>query len=159
MGAIQPSPGELVVLTNVERGSDLHTPERLGFRPGTNVVIKRWSPESHLEWLTVCRAAIDIKGQDFRSKHKPPAKALDFIASGVPLAMNPNSSSTEHLRQLGFELASPDDINHWLSADYAERTIRFGRAVNEMLSLSSMCVRWKWLLREVVNANGVGGDS
>ena len=54
-------------------------------------------------------AAIDIKGDDFRSRHKPPAKAIDFIASGVPLAMNPDSSMVEHLARMGFDVASPLD--------------------------------------------------
>ena len=43
--------------------------------------------------LELAVAAIDIKGDDFRARHKPPAKMLDFLASGVPVITNPGSSS------------------------------------------------------------------
>jgi hypothetical protein len=77
---------------------------------------------------TAARAVIDIKGQDIRSRHKPPAKGIDVIASGVPLAMNPDSSTAEHLARMGFEVASPLDTDRWLSREYWEETRRFGLA-------------------------------
>jgi hypothetical protein len=38
-------------------------------------------------------------------------KAIDFIASGLALAMNPDSSPVEHLARMGFEICSPENIN------------------------------------------------
>jgi hypothetical protein len=101
-----PLPGQLQILTNPEMPGKMPEPKEFGFRRGKAVRIERWSKEAHLELLAGARAALDIKGSDFRARHKPPAKAIDFIASGVPLAMNPDSSAAEHLARMGFEVAS-----------------------------------------------------
>src|SRR5205823_4435613 len=130
-----PLAGTLLVLTNPEDPQHVPRPEQLGFRQPERVLVKRWTPEEHLACVAKACAAIDIKGEDFRSRHKPPAKAIDFIASGVPLAMNPGSSPVEHLADLGFEVASPLDPDRWLSQEYAEETLRFGAALRELLSL------------------------
>jgi hypothetical protein len=78
-----------------------------GFASHVDVQIEEWTPQRQLGLTAGARAALDIKGDDFRSRHKPPAKAIDFIASGVPLAMNPDSSPVEHLARMGFDVASP----------------------------------------------------
>ena len=148
---VLPHPWPLVVLTNFEGVAP--TPVDLGFRGNLVVNVERWSPESHLEWLRRCRAALDIKGNDFRARHKPPAKALDYLASGIPLAINADSSSVEHLRNMGFEVATPDDTAMWFSHEYAMETARFGRTVNDLLSLRRINIRWQWLLRDVFAAN------
>ncbi len=152
-------PAELIVLTNVEHEADLHDPTRLGFQTGAGVRVERWSPEAHTDWITRCRAALDIKGDDFRARHKPPAKALDFLASGVPLAMNADSSSAEHLREMGFDLAEATDVEHWLSREYAEETARFGRTISDLLSLPRISARWRWLLWDVLTAAGHGTNA
>ncbi len=152
-------PGELSVLTNVEDTADLHDPTRLGFRTGMHVKVTRWSPDAHRDSLRQCRAALDIKGDDFRARHKPPAKALDFLASGIPLAMNADSSSTEHLRELGFDIAEPTNLKHWLSREYADDTVQFGRAVSDLLSLPRISARWRWMLHEVLTAVGSGAET
>ena len=41
-------------------------------------------PARHQDWLGMARAALNIKGTDFRSRHKPATKAYDFIAPGIP---------------------------------------------------------------------------
>jgi hypothetical protein len=96
------------------------------------------------------RAALDIKGDDFRARHKPPAKAIDFLAAGVPLAMKPDSCVVEHLARLGFAVASPLDAAAWLSPEYDEETRRFGAALRELLSLERVGRRWRRLLEEVL---------
>ena len=96
------------------------------------------------------RAAIDVKGNDFRSRHKPPAKAIDFLASGVPLAMNHDSSPVEHLARMGFEVADPRDTERWLSREYWEETRRFGAALRELLSLERVARRWKRVIDDVL---------
>jgi hypothetical protein len=82
---------------NLEDPADPPSPAEVGFRRDAEIRIHHWSPERQLALTAAARAAIDIKGDDFRSRHKPPAKAIDFIASGVPLAMNEHSSPVEHL--------------------------------------------------------------
>lgn len=100
-------PFALDVLTNLENPDDVPSPEELGFMTGANVAIHNWSVDKHIALLGSARACLDIKGDDFRARHKPPAKALDVIASGVPFAINEDSSTAEHLNGLGFQIASP----------------------------------------------------
>jgi hypothetical protein len=114
------------------------------------VRVENWSKERQIELTAGAKAALDIKGQDFRSRHKPPAKAIDFIASGVPLALNPDSCVVEHLARMGFEVASPLDTKRWLSRAYWEETRRFGAALRELLSLHRIGLRFKRIIEEVL---------
>jgi hypothetical protein len=145
--------GPLDVLTNFEVPEHPPTPTQIGFRTKTEVRIHNWSPERHLALTAAARAVIDIKGEDFRSRHKPPAKAIDFIASGVPLAMNEGSSPVEHLARMGFDVACPLDPERWLSRDYWKETRRFGLALRELLSLERVVRRWRRIIQ------GVSGDT
>jgi len=144
-------PRPLIVLTNPEHPEVPMRPAAYGFRAGIDVHMEVWSANRHLELLTVVSAAIDIKGHDFRSTHKPPAKAIDFLAAGVPLAMNGDSSSTEHLAQMGFDVADPEDLDYWLSAAYWEETRRFGAALAELLSRPRVTGRCRRLLDGILS--------
>jgi hypothetical protein len=95
------------------------------------------------------RAVIDIKGRDFRARCKPPAKGIDFVASGVPLAMDPDSSTAEHLARMGFEVADPLDADRWLLREYWEETRRFGVALRELVSLERVARRIKRIIDDV----------
>jgi hypothetical protein len=103
--------------------------------------------------------AIDIKRTDFRSRHKPPAKAIDFIASGLPLAVNADNSPVEHLARLGFEVASLLDTDRWLSREYWKETRRFGQALREILSLEGIGRRLKWIIDDVLAQKQLLGRS
>jgi hypothetical protein len=145
-----PLPGKLVILTNPENPEVIPQPQDLGFRGKQEVCIEMWSKEKQFKLTQGARAAIDIKGTDFRSRHKPPAKAIDFIASGLPLAMNPDSSPSEHLARFGFEVASPLDSARWLSKAYWQEIRRFGQALREILSLERIGRRYKRIIDEVL---------
>jgi hypothetical protein len=75
---------------------------------------------------------------------------LDYIASGLPLAMNPESSPVEHLSRMGFEVASPLNWDYWLSEEYWQETQRFGRAIRELLSLERIGRRFHGHIEEVL---------
>lgn len=143
-------PGELRVLTNLDErlGTD---PARYGFAPGRLVWIEPWSAERHRALLEASRAALDIKGTDFRQRHKPATKAMDVIASGVPLAMNAGSSSAAAVRELGFELATPEDTGRWLSREYWKQTVQLGRRIREQLSRRQVGLRLKRIIDEVLH--------
>ncbi len=126
-------PAELKVLTNLKDG-EAGDPQSFGFRGPTEVRIESWSAERHRSSLETARAAIDVKGDDFRQRHKPPAKAIDCIASGVPLAMNSDSSSAAYLRRLGIEVARPEDPGRWFSEDYWRKTRTLGAELRGQLS-------------------------
>jgi hypothetical protein len=130
-----------------ERSSELAA--AFGFMKGREVWVEDWSAQRQRELTAIAAGAIDIKGDDFRQRHKPPAKAIDFIASGLPLAMN-ESSSTEQLARLGFEIASPLDAGRWFSGQYREDTAAFGRELRERLSLRRVGMAWSTLVEEVL---------
>lgn len=98
-----PLPGPLRVLTNPEQPGLVPSSAAWGFQRPESVGVEEWSAELHRRRTAEARAALDFKGRDFRQRHKSPAKAIDFIASGVPLAMNADSSPVEHLARMGFE--------------------------------------------------------
>lgn len=152
-------PADLCVLTNLEDPHRRVAPSEFGFRSSIDIQIENWTASRHLELLSVARAALDIKGSDFRSRHKPPTKAIDFIAAGLPLAMNVGTSSAEHLARLGFEVARPEDTAHWLSYDYWTETQRFGQALREMLSLQRIGRRYRMLVEELTEAEERGVTS
>jgi len=145
-----PLPGELVILTNPENPAAPPTSSQLGFRGRQPVRVEVWSAELQEIRTGECRAALDVKGDDFRSRHKSPAKAIDFIASGVPLAMNPGSSPVEHLARLGFEVPSPLALDRWLACNYWEETQRFGAALREMYSRRRVAYRMLQIIEEAL---------
>jgi len=142
-------PGPLDVLTNLENPARPPSPAELGFGAHVEVRVHDWSPHRHIEMTMHARAVIDIKGNDFRARHKPPAKGIDVIASGVPLAMNPESSTVEHLARMGFRVAGPLDHARWLSRDYWEETRRFGLALRELLTRERVAARLRLVIDEV----------
>lgn len=142
---------ELWVLTDFPADEVISAATALGFRNGRSVRIERWTPVRHIEWTTRARAALDVKGDDFRSRHKPPTKALDFLASGVPLAMNPDSSSTEHLLQkYGFQIAALEDQEHWLSAEYWRDVQQLAPRLKSELSLEVVAARFFAMIQSLV---------
>jgi hypothetical protein len=145
-----PLPSELCVLTNLEDPARRPHPSDFGFSVHHQIRIENWTRERHIELVVGARGALDVKGDDFRSRHKPPAKAIDFIAAGLPLAMNPESSPVEHLRRMGFEVTSPLDWDRWLSQEYWEETRRFGWSLRELLSRERIGRRLRNVIEDVL---------
>lgn len=136
-------PAELWVLTNPQQGTRSPQAAQFGFRSRNDVKIGLWTDQRHRAWTETARAAIDIKAADFRSRHKPPAKAFDFIASGVPFALNSAGAAVDQLRTMGFQVASPEDPDHWLSPQYWQETVQFGRLLRRTLTRAQIGLRWK----------------
>jgi hypothetical protein len=145
-----PLQGELYVLTNPDNPETALEAADLGFRPDSPIRIQTWNKERHLALTAQARAAIDVKGNDFRSRHKPAAKAIDFIASGLPLAMNPDSCVVDHLARMGFDIPSPLDTSSWLSMEFWRETVTFGKALREVLSLARIGRRYKRIIDDVL---------
>jgi len=139
-------PAELWILTNLEENERNVTPQQFGFRENEKIRIEKWNPQKHREWIGLARAAIDIKGDDFRQRHKPPTKALDCLASGLPLAMNQDSNSVSYLARLGFEVAAPDNQAHWFSQEYWEQIQRLAKSLRQELSRGRIGQRFKQII-------------
>ncbi|AMV24179.1 D-inositol 3-phosphate glycosyltransferase [Gemmata sp. SH-PL17] len=147
-----PLPAPLDVLTNPESPGPVPSAAELGFRADRDVRVHEWTPERHRQFVVTARAALDVKGDEFRARHKPPAKALDFVASGLPLAMNPGTSSAEHLAALGLEVPSPLDPGTWLSERYAQGTRRLGERLTRELAPARVADRVRKLLVGVLRS-------
>ena len=138
---------ELVVLTNASVTLD---PNAYGFQPHNRIRIERWTEERQLQLTEECRCALDVKGDDFRSRHKPPAKAIDFLASGIPLALQPESSPAMHLAKEGFRVAALDDPARWNSREYWDEVVQFAAELRGRLTLERVAKRWSNIIWNVL---------
>jgi hypothetical protein len=58
-----------------------------------------WSERLQAEMMRDCKAAVDIKmTEKFEQYLKPPTKAQQYVASGIPFAVNSDSYSAEYFR-------------------------------------------------------------
>lgn len=135
---------DLWVLTNFE--GDCSSANSLGFR-SENVKVERWCEQKHMHYLNVASVAVDIKGTDFRARHKPPAKALDFLASGIPLITNRGSSADLHLGTLGFRPIYDDSWQLELGDEHRKSTMEFGAKLQSTLSRRSVLGHLSELLK------------
>lgn len=146
-----PLPAPLDVLTNPETPGRVPAATEFGFRPGREVRVHEWTPDRHRRFAASARAALDVKGDDFRSRHKPPAKALEFVASGLPIALDPGGSAAEHLAGLGLKVPSPLDVGEWLSERYWKAVRRVGeRLTRDDLSHERVAGRFRSLVERAV---------
>ena len=107
-----------------------------------------WSEEEQIQLLGEAKAGLDIKGNDFHQMTKPPTKIQQFVASGVPSAVNRDSYSWEWFHGRGFDLADPDDEERWFSRRYWEETREFGTDLRDEISKSSVVSSYLDLLRD-----------
>ena len=91
-----------------------------------------WSEAAQATLMQGCKAAIDIKGSSFSQVTKPPTKAQQFVASGVPFGCNPSHPATAYFRSHGFELADARDFNRLLSHAYWAETRHFAGRLREL---------------------------
>jgi hypothetical protein len=99
---------------------------------------QEWSEAVQAEMMQACRAAIDIKGDSFNQRTKPPTKAQQFVASGVPFGCNPGHPAIAYFRERGFDLADAADVERLLSRSYWEKTQRLAVPLRETLSLAAI---------------------
>ena len=93
-----------------------------------------WSEEIQISLMKEAKAAIDIKGDNFSQRHKPPTKAQQFIISGIPFAINRDNNCHNYFNNRGFTICSPDDTNTWFSEEYASQTRNSGRQLRKVTS-------------------------
>lgn len=147
-------PGGLRLLTDCE--SDRANPADFGFDQSiTPVTVERWTPARHITWTGQARAAMDVKGNDFRQRYKPPAKSLDFIACGLPVATNAGSVVARHLKGIGFDVPVPDDTGRWLSEAYWRETQRLAARLRSTHSREEVGQRLRSIVEAVHHERGL----
>jgi hypothetical protein len=109
-----------------------------------------WSQRRQYEMMRECKAALDVKmTEKFNQYHKPPTKAQQHIASGIPFAVNPDSYSAEYFRVRGFEVASPVATARWLSREYWEATRICGERLRASTSIEAVASRYRELIESL----------
>ena len=109
-----------------------------------------WSERRQYDMMRECKAALDVKMTGkFNQRHKPPTKAQQYIASGIPFAVNPDSYSAEYFRVRGFEVASPVETSRWLSREYWEATRICGERLRASTSIEAVGSRYRELIESL----------
>ena len=154
-------PKDLLVLTNFEQCEDDVSAEKFGFSHRNTVTVSRWSEATHRQAIREASLAIDIRGNDFRERHKPPTKAMDALSAGLPLAMNQSAVAVDYLESLGFRCVRLPEVfssesadglqtsfERWMSFEYRTETQQFGQAVRELLSRRRIGIRLERIIRQ-----------
>lgn len=102
-----------------------------------------WSEAAQSAALRECKAALDIKGDGFNQRTKPPTKAQKYVSSGIPFACNPDSEAARYFRSRGFALASPDAEERWYSEDYWRETQRFAATLRRTIALEAVAETYR----------------
>jgi hypothetical protein len=144
---------EIRVLTDIDQDSCPAAELQL---ERSRVEIGKWSPERHVAWMATAKAAIDVKGNDFRSRHKPPAKTLDFLASGVPVITNRGSSVELNLRPHGFSLLYEGDEITEISAEHQLRVSQQAMTARQNFSPVACSAILVQLIRQLVDRTSPG---
>ncbi len=97
--------------------------------------VEEWSEAAQATMMQGCGAAIDIKGDSFNQRMKPPTKAQQFVASGIPFGCNPGHPAVAYFAARGFQVADAADFERLLSPSYWEETQRFAPCLRTEISL------------------------
>jgi hypothetical protein len=157
-----PLDAELTLLTDVDDPRAVAAAGQLAgtldldveLRPGMSQVgghsIVPWSEDRQASLLATCKAALDVKHEsDFNQIHKPPTKAQKFVASGIPLAVNEESSAYEYFMRRGFPLAVPTDPARWLARPYWEETRAVAADLRRALASKAVGSDYRRLVAEL----------
>lgn len=126
-----------------------------------NLDMYEWNENLQKEMMQECKAAIDIKGDDFAQKNKPPTKGQKYITSGIPFAINKNNNCYNYFKNKGFNICSPGEEKRWLSKKYWEKTQKFGKHLASTISIEEVGKTYcghilKLLNKKDKQTNGIG---
>jgi glycosyltransferase involved in cell wall biosynthesis len=105
-----------------------------------------WSQAAQARLMLSCRAALDIKGGSFNQMTKPPTKAQQFMASGIPFGCNADHPAVAYCRSRGFEPALASDYDRLLSRSYWSLTQRFAARLRQWTSLDAVAETYRRVL-------------
>lgn len=111
----------------------------------------RWSEAMQRTMMRECRAAFDIKGQDFNQLTKPPTKAQQFAASGISFGCNSGSPVEAWFHAQGFAVAHADDFQRLTSRAYWEATQVFAQTLRHALSMDSVLQTYRQAFASILS--------
>ncbi len=148
---------EIKILTNARNASALVNARtvarrlRIKFRWDGEAVngyaLYPWSEATQALMMNDAKAAIDIKGEAFNQRMKPPTKAQKFLCSGLPLAMNSGPIS-DYIARHGLDIPQPSD-GRWLSREYYDQVCVFARRLAPSLTLEHVAAKFAGFIEEV----------
>jgi hypothetical protein len=142
-----PIPFAIKILTGMRSESGISAAQKLAsklkieFSMSVNSICgysaSEWTEYRQYELMSQCKAAIDIKGGggEFGQQTKPATKVQQFVSSGIPCAVNPDSYSAEYFLTRDFNVASPDEQERWFSRGYWEETQEVAKVFRPFISL------------------------
>jgi hypothetical protein len=110
------------------------------------ISIRTWTEDLQQKYFEKAKAGLDIKGDAFIRLIKPPTKAQQFIASGIPTAVDRESYSWEYFHKQGLDLADPDDEERWFSQSYWKETHDFVPKLRELTSKDNVVKKYLQLI-------------
>lgn len=141
-------PCELLILSDIDdprarlaahaAGHELGIRLRIDADRINGISAKIWTPERQRDLMKVCRAAVDIKGKSFAQRTKPPTKAQQFVASGIPFGANEGHPAIAWFRDRSFDIADAADWNRLLSPGYRAQTQIFAHGLRKLLSIEAV---------------------
>jgi hypothetical protein len=153
---LHPLPAEIVLLTDLanrqSRIAGHFEAHRLGLSLRVDAgaingyATEQWSEAAQAGLMGACKAAIDIKGSSFNQASKPPTKAQQFVASGIPFACNKGHPAASYFRARGFQLAEAGDFERLMSPAYWAETQSFARGWRHALSIEAVGQSYRSIL-------------
>ena len=148
-----PIKGEIKILSDIDNGRAVTASHILANKIGVHlnysdndvngITAYAWNERLQFEMMSECKAAMDIKGEDFNQYNKPPTKAQKFIASGIPFAVNLGSYSAEYFKSRDFNVVSPIAQARWFSKDYWLETRKFGEKLRKTTCIEAVGLKFK----------------
>lgn len=154
------NPPEIKILTDIDNGRAVGATNALAAKLGIGLKIQMgdaavgdmeiypWSERLQAELMRDCKAAIDIKGEDFNQLHKPVTKAQKYIASGIPFAVNRKSYAHEYFIRRGFQVVTPENPK-WFTYEYWEATQKYGKKLREQTSIEAVGKRFQEIIEKL----------
>lgn len=129
-----------------------HDPPRVKkiFKKYNNIEVNQWTEENHLNYSKTCKAALDIKIKTFKELSKPDTKMVNYLASGIPAAINNHCDSRRRIKSFyGFEPALPYDYDYWFSKEYHTAVTNLRRQIYSKCNLKHIGIKYKSVINSL----------
>jgi hypothetical protein len=81
-------------------------------------ILEQWSAVKQRNYLQLCKAAFDTKGDNFAHNLKPPTKAQKYIYNQIPFAIDEHAYAKSYFSERGLTIPSIEEHERWFSEEY-----------------------------------------